>query len=200
LQLPTSTEIDLEFFKRFVTQTVATGPLARAARTASAPPAVTPVQPAPAAAVEAAATAAVAVTEQLPSSLQVSFVTQGAGRADLRVLSPSAGYVYCYAQDPATRAVRRVFPNRWAKDPRIEAGGTLSVPGAARFKLDAQQRYACIHAPREVYNDLPAPLRWGDFDEVKLQGFEQIRQAFAQSSGQAVSLALAQSQSQTVKP
>jgi len=46
--------------------------------------------------------------------------------------------------------------------------------------------------PTEVYNDLPASLRWGDFDNVRLEGFEQIRQAFSQSSGQPIALALAQ--------
>jgi hypothetical protein len=38
--------------------------------------------------------------------------------------------------------------------------------------------------PREIW---PAPpLRWGDFDDIRLTGFEQIRQAFAQSSGPPV--------------
>ena len=189
LALPAQGELDLDFFKRFVTQAVAKGPLAPSA-------AALPQAAVPGAAVLATATAApvpvpVPAVAPAPAPLQVHLLRQGAGRTDLRVLSPTAGYVYCYAQDPSTQAIRRVFPNRFARDPRIEAGATLSVPGAGRFKLDARQTYACLHAPREVYADLPAALRWGDFDAVRLDGFEQVRQAFAQSSGQPVALALA---------
>ena len=31
------------------------------------------------------------------------------------------GYAYCYAQDPATQAIRRVFPNRFQPDPFVRA-------------------------------------------------------------------------------
>ena len=183
---------DADFFKRFVTQRVPLGPLAAPARkpaTGAAPVAEKPPA-AEAPAVAVAAEAAPALAES-PATLDVALRRGAAGRLDLQVATDAAGYVYCYAQDPASGSVRRIFPNRFAKDPRIEAGQTLSVPGKARFRLDARQRFACLQAPREVYNDLPSALRWGDFDEVRLGGFEQIRQAFAASSGQQIALSVA---------
>jgi len=174
--LPAQGELDLEFFKRFVTQRVAMGPLA---------------PPAPKGAATTVAVAPQAEPAPAPVTLDVALRRSPAGRTDLQVSSSAAGYVYCYVQDPATDKVRRIFPNRFVKDPRVEAGATISVPGTGRFRLDAQHRFACIQAPLEVYNGLPPALRWGDFDEVRLPGFEQIRQAFAQTSGQPVTLAQA---------
>jgi hypothetical protein len=44
-------------------------------------------------------------------------------------------------------------------------------------------------APREVYNDLPPPLRWGDFDDVRLGSFGEIKAAFENVGKQPVGLA-----------
>ena len=169
--------VDIEFFKRFVTQAAVPGPLARSAKTALAP-----------ALVEPAANPAAPV----PPALHVFVRPTAQGHAEMQVLAAISGYVYCYAQDPATQAVRRIFPNRFAKDPHVDAGATVALPGSGNFQLDATHRFACLHAPREVYGDLPAALRWGDFDDVKMAGFEPIRQAFAQASGKPVALAMAQ--------
>jgi hypothetical protein len=113
------------------------------------------------------------------------------GQAEVQLVAAAAGYVYCYAQDPATQAIQRIYPNRFSRDPRIESGALLALPGVGKFTLDAKHRFACVHAPREIYNGLPPPLRWGDFDDIRLTGFEQIRQAFAQSSGLPVALVAA---------
>jgi hypothetical protein len=197
-------EIDGAFFKRFLTQNVPTGPLAPPARKAVAPQAasatvaIAATTAAAAAAIAEAAPdaarptpAADALEAALEVELDVALRRTASGRLDLQVRSDAAGYVYCYAQDTASGSIRRIFPNRFVKDPRIEAGQTVSVPGKARFRLDGRQRFACLQAPREVYNDLPSTLRWGDFDEVRLAGFEQIRQAFQSSSGQPIALSLA---------
>jgi Domain of unknown function (DUF4384) len=106
----------------------------------------------------------------------------------LRVTVDQPGYVYCYAQDPQSQAIRRIFPNRFARDPRVQPGRALALPSAGRFSLPATHRYACLHAPTEVYGDLPPPLRWGDFDDVRLKSFEAIRQQFVAASGQAIGL------------
>lgn len=108
----------------------------------------------------------------------------------LSIASDRAGYVYCYAQDPATQVLRRIFPNRLQRDPRIEAGRAISV-GSARLVLPSAQRYACLHAPQEVYADLPAALRWGDLEPLKLPSFDAIRQVFAQVVGQNPTLVVA---------
>ncbi len=184
-------EIDADFFKRFVTQNVPAGPLTAPGRKVAVASAPTPT---PGADVQTAAAAADAQTAAPATAvLEVGLRRGASGRLDLQVSSDAAGYVYCYAQDSSSGSVRRIFPNRFVKDPRIEAGQTLSVPGKARFRLDTKQRFACLHAPREIYNELPPALRWGDFDEVRLKGFEQIRQAFVSSSGQPVVLSVAAS-------
>jgi hypothetical protein len=208
--------LDLEFFRRFVMRTVPMGPLAaprpRAAATVggasagSASGAIGTAPPSPAStalsapaarqaaaaastpslAGAAAGAASTLVAAKEPISLQLKPAAQG---VSLEVSATEAGYVYCYAQDPLTLAVRRIYPNRFVRDPRIERGATLALPGRARYMLAQSMDYACLHAKREVYGDLPGVLRWGDFDEVKLQSFEAIRERFAESTGAAIALA-----------
>ena len=104
---------------------------------------------------------------------------------ELSVSASQAAYVYCYVQSPTTGKIQRIFPNRFAREPRIEANAPLLIPGAQGFKVAAggegvkQQIVGCLATEREVYNDLPPPLRWGDFEDIKLGTFEEIRDAFA---------------------
>ena len=164
--------------------TVASAP---AARPASAPLSALASAPASAPGLSAGLTASVVpATAKDPIGLQLKPAAQG---VSLEVSAAEAGYIYCYAQDPLTLAVRRIFPNRFTRDPRIERGATLALPGRGAFVLAENMDYACLHAKREVYGDLPGVLRWGDFDDVKLQSFEAIRERFAESSGAAIALA-----------
>ena len=206
---------NLDFFRRFVTQAVPTGPLAPLPRHSLVARAGVPAVPDPADATAPAATTASATSTSLvtndaapaaPTDAVVEPAARPApapitlllrpdsrpGSVQLKVAASTPGYVYCYAQDPATQALRRVFPNRYQQDPRVEAGRALSLPATGRqgrsFILPANQHYACLFAPREVYNELPPPLRWGDFDEVKLPSFEAIRQQFSAVAGLEVTL------------
>ncbi len=131
-----------------------------------------------------AATAALAGTAA-PFSLRPVATAQGLA---LVLQARQTGYVYCYAQDPATQAIRRIFPNRFDRDPRVAAGASLALPGRGRFVLSPEHDHACLFAEREVYGDLPAVLRWGDFQDVKARSFEEIRQRFAESTGAAIGL------------
>lgn len=105
-----------------------------------------------------------------------------------------AAYVYCYVQSPSTGKIQRIFPNRFMRDPRIEANTPVSLPGAQGFKVPAgaegvkQQSVGCLATQREVYNELPPQLRWGDFEDIKLGSFEEIREAFAQVAQAPVAL------------
>lgn len=93
--------------------------------------------------------------------------------------------MYCYVQSPTTGKIQRIFPNRFARDPRVEANTPLAIPGEQGFKVaaggvgDKQQVVGCLATEREIYNDLPPQLRWGDFEDIKLGTFEEIRDAFA---------------------
>jgi len=104
---------------------------------------------------------------------------------ELTVSTAQSGYVYCYVQSPANGKIQRIFPNRFMRDPRIEANTPLVLPGAQGFKIAAgaeevrQQAVGCLATEREVYNDLAPQLRWGDFEEVRLGTFDEIRDAFA---------------------
>ncbi len=196
LRLPVQGPIDLSFFSRFVTQPVPTGPLGglprsrvlasvSASTTGAAQPAVGASEPAPALAPAASEPAGTA-------PIQVFVQTGRSGQAELRVAAAAPGYVYCYAQDPASNAIRRIYPNRFARDPRVAAGRAIAMPGTGRFSLTATHQFACVHSPTEIYNFLPPTLRWGDFEDVRSPGFDEIRQQFADASGQPILLVRAQ--------
>ena len=97
------------------------------------------------------------------------------------VIPSTSGYLYCYHQD-AGGAIRRIFPNRFTRDPRVTANRALTLPGRAAMELRAsgggQESVACFTTPNEIYNSLPAALRWGDFDPLRLQSFDEVAAVF----------------------
>ena len=214
LGLTPSGPVDLSFFRRFVAMAVPPGPLAVAAaplarvaampsQTAQAPSGRGPqTGPALPAAISAAPPTAVRAAVPAQSVLApVALANLGAADAPIRLrMVPTArgqalvlnarqtGYVYCYAQDPATQAIRRIFPNRFDKDPRVVAGSAVALPGRGRFVLSADHDHACLFAEREVYGDLPAVLRWGDFQDVRARSFDEIRDRFVESTGAQIAL------------
>lgn len=192
LKLPEVGPVDQAFFKTFITTATPRGPLAGTPRklasangtlTATATSA-NPAAPEPAPVADAPAASAVpalTIVQQAP-------VTKGANALNLSVQVHSPGYLYCYSQDPVTRRIQRIFPNRFGRDPRVEAGRPVQLPGQGRFVLNPAAEIACLHAPREIYGDLPPPLRWGDFEDIKASRFEEIRDIFSQASGFPVQL------------
>lgn len=112
----------------------------------------------------------------------------------MTVTSAQPAYVYCYVQSPSTGKIQRIFPNRFMRDPHVEANAPVILPGAQGFKVAAgaegvrQQAVGCLATEREVYNELPPPLRWGDFEDIKLGTFDDIRDAFAQVAQAPVAL------------
>jgi hypothetical protein len=182
LGLPQQGEPDQEFFKQVVMRAVPRRAVAVAA----------PVVP-----TAATATTATTATTALvprpsaapPMTLTLQVDRANTGRSvDLSVDVRTAGYVYCYTQNPQTGRIQRIFPNRFQHDPRVSPGQVLHLPGRDRFLLSKTAQYACIHAPQEVYADLPAQLRWGDFEDIRLNTFDEIQQQFAQASGLQVQL------------
>ncbi len=113
---------------------------------------------------------------------------------ELTLSTAQAAYVYCYVQSPSTGKIQRIFPNRFTRDPRVEANTPLVLPGAQGFKVAAggegigQQAVGCLATEREIYNELPPQLRWGDFEDIKLGTFEEIRDAFSQVAKAPVAL------------
>ena len=132
---------------------------------------------------------------QIKLNVQVSKTRYRLGEpVELSVSTSAAAYVYCYVQSPTTGKIQRIFPNRFAREPRIEANTPLELPGAQGFKVAAggdavkQQTLGCLATEREVYNDLPPQLRWGDFEDIRLGSFEEIRDAFQLVSKAPVAL------------
>lgn len=175
LGLPPDGASDLAFFSRFVTVKLPRGPHA------PAPRAVSPVVAAAPAPVEPAARPAVGASGAATNApISIAQTSPAKGKVlQLAVQATQPGYLYCYSQDPVSQKIVRIFPNRFSKDPRIDAGRPIRLPGGQRFVLNPAAQYACLHAPTEVYGDLPPPLRWGDFEEIRLGSFEEIQTHFS---------------------
>ena len=97
------------------------------------------------------------------------------------VIPSTSGYLYCYHQD-AGGTIRRIFPNRFTRDPRVTANRALTLPGRAPMELRAaaagNEAVGCFTTPNEIYSSLPAALRWGDFDPLKLRSFDEVAAVF----------------------
>lgn len=111
---------------------------------------------------------------------------------EVEIRSSTDAYVYCYTQGENGK-IQRFFPNRFARDPRVAANTPIVLPGRQRFGLRANaggevHRMACFSAAREIYNDLPPPLRWSDFDDVGFTNFQDFRQAFANAAKAKVNM------------
>jgi Domain of unknown function (DUF4384) len=159
------------------------------------PPAKPFVAEKPAEGQPGAAGAAPAAAKDIKLSVQVAKTRYRKGEPiELSLSTTQTAYVYCYVQSPSNGKIQRIFPNRFMRDPRVEANTPLVLPGAQGFKVAAggdgvkQQSVGCLATEREVYNELPPPLRWGDFEDIKLGTFEEIRDAFAQVAKGPVAL------------
>ena len=175
LALKEDGEPDFELFKAFLLSPIPKPP---------AKPYVAE-KPAPGA-VATAAAAAAPVGKEMKLAVQLSKTRYRKGDPiEMTVSTAQPGYVYCFVQSPATGKIQRIFPNRFARDPRLEANSPMVLPGAQGFKVTAgaqgekQQAVGCLATEREVYNELPPQLRWGDFEEIRLGTFDEIRDAFA---------------------
>lgn len=202
MKLSSSGPVDQNFFKQFVTTSVPRGPLAAPARTSAAvatTSTASSLQTSTTAQILPAA--AIAPSSESPAGTQVGapplVVTLNApvpvsgkntAPASLTIEVARAGYVYCYAQDGVSGRIQRIFPNRFTRDSRLSPGKAIVLPGRAAFNINPAAQYACMHAPREVYGDLPPPLRWGDFEDVRLPSFNAIREQFSLAAGAPVQL------------
>jgi len=134
-----------------------------------------------------------AVVQKLGLTLVAEATTAGEEGFALRVQTNAPAYVYCYAQT-AEGKLQRIFPNRFVSDPRVEPAAPLALPGKQGFKLlpDANGNLpvACFAAPREIYNDIPAALRWGDFQNLNaIAKFEDVQRMLEDVARQPVAAA-----------
>jgi hypothetical protein len=112
-----------------------------------------------------------------------------------KVLAPPASYLYCFVQDNAGN-VRRIFPNRFASDARVQSALPIVMPGAMGFALQAEaggtpERVGCLTTPQDVSGALPGPLRIADFERISTAGLEDLAALFTQAAGVNVALGVA---------
>jgi hypothetical protein len=99
-------------------------------------------------------------------------------------------HVYCYLQDE-TAKITRFYPNRFAKDSFVSATKPLTLPGTMRFALSMNakgvpEKIMCLATPRDVLADLPRTVVGTDFEPLAVATLEQVRAAFAATSGSAL--------------
>ncbi len=123
-------------------------------------------------------------------ALEPTKASFGAGEpVSLRLRTNAPAYVYCYARD-AGGTLQRIFPNRFVADPRVGPGTPLLLPGTQDFRLTTPISVACVGAPRDVYLDVPAALRWGDFQALNaVRSFDEIQRVLEAVARQPVAMA-----------
>lgn len=104
------------------------------------------------------------------------------------IVSPSRdAHVYCYLRDE-NRQIKRFYPNRFARDSRVSAAAPITLPGAMRFQIVANERglpetVACFASERDVMPDLPAAATGVDFEALPVASLDQLQGAFAAVAG-----------------
>ncbi|MBU6273088.1 MAG: DUF4384 domain-containing protein [Betaproteobacteria bacterium] len=191
--LPPEGPLDLDFFRRFVVTGVprlspsVPAPVAAAGN----PSASRSVGPAASRPPEPSAGSASTSPDRASAVLRMSSLREASldGPLQIAVVADQPGHLYCYARNPASGNLLRIFPNRYTRDSRLEAGRSLTMPGGDRFRLDPEADYACLLTHREVYPDLPQSLRWGDFEDMTVRSFEAVRELFQAAAGAPVGYA-----------
>jgi hypothetical protein len=188
LGLPVTSEMDEALFHASVLRRAPKGSLKQPARIVASKRVVEPANPAASPAPQPDAE-----TPAEPASVFLAAnatVVDAASPIRLTAMANVPGYLYCYTADPDSGKIQRIFPNRFQEDPHVDAGQPVVLPGEGSFRLNvgpAQERkFACMHTTREIYSDLPAALRWGDFEDIGLKDFDAVRNRFAEVSGQPV--------------
>jgi hypothetical protein len=144
-----------------------------------------PAQPARVAEAKPAAVPAAPLRLSLaPANEQARFVR---GEAIQLTVKPSAdAHVYCYMQDENAQ-IRRLYPNRFARDSLVPARQALALPGSMRFQLvmngkGASETVTCFATARDVLQQLPASAVGTDFEPLPVASLDQIRDAFRSAS------------------
>jgi hypothetical protein len=140
---------------------------------------------------EPAAVAAAAGPATAPLTLRVASANDarrfGRGEAVQLAIQPSRdAHVYCFLHDEK-RQFTRFFPNRFQRDSRVSAAGTLQLPGAMGFEIvmnpqGVAETVACFATERDVLAELPSGVAGGDFQPLAVSSIDQLRLAFAKAS------------------
>lgn len=98
----------------------------------------------------------------------------------LQVKASVAAHVYCYYQ-PRAQEVIKIFPNRYARESRVRAGTTTTIPGTDGFQIKfdtpgVAERVLCMAAYRDIERRLPSELRDNDLTPLSLASLSRTYQ------------------------
>ena len=143
-----------------------------------------------------AVVATTAPTTTLPTArpivLKVETVSKNrplsAGEQVQLVVSPAEdAYVYCYLHDEDGK-ILRIFPNRFARNPRIAAAKPLALPGTMGFELTAgrsgtAEQVACFATASDVLATIAPSIGGADLEPLSVKSLEQVRGEFVKTAG-----------------
>ncbi len=125
-------------------------------------------------------TPAQAAAPSVSVSIQLAKTDLGRGeKVNLNVGVSAPSYVYCYLQE-SSGDVKMIYPNRFAPSARLEAGNTLSLPGAMRFSLvthpqGKEEQLACMATRAEIKSTL-LPQGGKDFSALPVKSIDDLAQ------------------------
>lgn len=106
---------------------------------------------------------------------------------NISLRSPDTSYAYCYYQEAPDQWMR-IFPNRFASDPLLMRGKSVSVPGTDKVQIKAgpkeqKEVLACFNTSADVSAHLSPDVRGGDFEPSPGLDLNRLRQEFSSVTG-----------------
>ena len=104
-------------------------------------------------------------------------------RLDLSAQVSNDGYLYCYYSDE-TGKVARVYPNRYAPNPYLNAGQRISIPGNnAEFSIEftdasTRQEMLCLASTQELGVKLPVHFKVADLEPIGVPSLDDVIKTF----------------------
>lgn len=104
-------------------------------------------------------------------------------RLDLSAQVSNDGYLYCYYSDE-TGKIARVYPNRYAPNPYLNAGQRISIPGNnAEFSIEftdasTRQEMLCLASTQELGVKLPVHFKVADLEPIGVPSLDDVIKTF----------------------
>lgn len=100
----------------------------------------------------------------------------------IAVIPNRQAHVHCFMRDDRQQ-YQRIFPNRFNRDTLVRREEALHLPGQMRFQILASPRgiteaVVCYGTDRDVMAQLPRRILGGDFENLPVASFDEIKNAF----------------------
>lgn len=113
-------------------------------------------------------------------------------RLDLTAQVSNDGYLYCYYSDETSK-IARVYPNRYAPNPYLNAGQRIGIPSSnAEFSIEftdasTHQEMLCLASTQELGVKLPANFKVADLEPIGVSSLEDVIKTFQALDQQSLS-------------